>query len=866
MLKGLFDRPVISPQQQAINALQSAYSITDPTGGDGGINYDPCGPGYVMDVTGFCVPVNVYFGSPSPTPAPISVVPITDPNAGSTSTTSSSGDGTVIVNNSIAITDAGIQAVADAVNNGITTAAENSQNVAEQAAKSISAAVTEETDAITQGIAAATTNLGNEVTITTATLAATTAATVGTAVSSIDDLIGKVKDAITPILTSIGGFVHTVDLEVQNINDTLIQPIVSLYNSTIGTIANLTQAIETDLHDGLSGLLLIPGQLADQLGSFDASLQRTVEQLGTVNSQTVTSGITFLGESFPGPMSDALSKSLSGSTLTDQLKTTFADPVTLTSETLTQVSGEAISGIGGLLSDILHIITSTFKTSLDQLHGDWKDVDSVFVGLLDGALGLLTTVTAMGALAAPLIDAAEQQARILVPTAKLDPVTVITALQRKFLSATDATSELVTTGLDPTRIKVLTDLSMFLADANMALDWWYRGIIGDDDLTANLQAHGFEPEDIDAYKAGSVFIPALADLIRWLNFGIITQDQFASNMKVMRYDDGQIQAILTSYQDRETAQTLSQLDGILNSSSAGFLNSTLNLPVPATVQLAGQRQGLHPDLTRYVWLSHWQIPEVQTFIQAYFRGIRTLTEVQQRMTIANIPPELWDDLIETARPLIPFRSIPSFISKGYLTQEEGQSELAAHGYDLHHQQILLASVAMPKSTVTATAATTIHTLSIANARELWGMGAISDSQYTTILEAHGYTSDTAALQLKADSVSEHVKAQKATLVDYTAQVESGTMTLDDATQQLTLQGFSSAQVSKFTLAIAKYQKISQKIPSIGDLNKFLKAQLITLDQYTQALQTMGWADPWLSAYIGLVSSGGVAATTDSTGA
>jgi hypothetical protein len=886
-LKGLFDRPISSPIDATNPIVQSAVSAlsanSDSYEGD---QADQCPPGYLPNAYGGCDidPYNVTSGTGANTGS-------TFVDTGSTNTTTTVIEqqpaANVNVTVPVSITDTGIQQISDqltkaiqttnqqtqntiqAINDSIQKGIENTdaetQKVVDSLNKSIVSNIQEESDSIQNSINNASTNLGDEVKITSAAIAASTVATTTTVAKSINDEIDSVKNAITPILSSITGFIDQINVEVQKINDTFLQPIINLYNSTIGTVAMLTTAIETDLHEGISGLLKIPGQLADQLGSFDATLDRTVQQLGTVNKETVTDGITFLSQSFPDPLSKSMNAALGGATTADAIKTTFTNHVDLTAESFQQVSTEAISGIGSLLTQMLHILMTTFKTPFDQLHADWSSVGGIFVGLLDGALGLLTTVTSMAALAAPLIDAAEQEARILVPTAKLAPATVIEAMKRGFLDAKTGMKEIAASGLDSTRQQVLVDLGVFLADVNTAIGWWYRGIIDDGDLAVNMTAHGITPLDQQAIKASTVNLPALSDLLRWMNFGIITQDQFISNAHILRYDDSQITAILSTYQDRETPQTLSQLSGLLNNSSAGFLSATLSQPVPDTIQISGARAGYHPDLIRYIWLNHWTIPSVDVFIQSYFRGLRTLTELQERMAMANIPSELWDELLQIARPLLPLRTIPSLYSKGLITEGQAQTELAQHGHNQFHIDLILKAYAPVAKPVDTTQVAAIHTLSQSNARTLWSEGAITDDQYTQVLEAHGYTSATAALQLKADAISEHIKAQKQELADLTDQVLSGVMTGDDAVTKLNTDGFTLSQISKFGANIAKQQKVNAKIPTIPDLNRFLKAQLITLDQYTTALQQLGWQDPWLSAYLGLVSSNGVPAGTD-TGA
>lgn len=850
-LKGLFDRPISSPIDASHPLVQQAlkprvegdepfepYPVDCPGGylpnAYGGCDQDPYAPqnpGYPG--TGFLG------GGPTTEQPPSQTVYIP------------SSPSEVTINNSVNITDTGIQQISDQIAKGINDTAAQTQHVIDELNKAIVSNIQEESDSIQGAINNASTNLGDSVKITTAAVAASAATTATATTKAITDQINAVKNTITPILSSITGFINEINLEVQKINDTFIQPIVNLYTSTIGTISTLTQAIETDLHEGIAGLLKVPGQLADTLGSIDATLNRTVEQLGTVNKQTVTDGIKFLTDYFPEPLGKALNASLGGKTLTDKINSTFTANVNLSSEALSQVSSEAISGIGKIAKEMLHLVIKTFEDSINQMHGDWTNVGGMFVGLLDGLLGLLTMLTSIGALASPLIEAAEQEARTLVPTTKMDLSMIEDAMNRGFISMEQVHKELAAHGLDATRRQVFIDLSTFLADAGMALEWWYRGIISETDLDATLEAHSYTPEQKSAYKAGSLHVPNPGELLRWMNFGLIDQDGFRSSMKVLRHTDVQINAILDTYQERETPQTLSALDGLLENSDAGWISQTLKTPIPDRVKLAAERAGIHPDLAQYIWLDHWELPSVEAFIESYFRGFRTRTEVEQRMAIANIPKELWNELVEIKRPLLPLRAIPSMYKNGQITLAQAEQELRTHGHNELHIQLILQAYAPDKPATSNTGVDALHSLSVTNARQLWADGAITDAQYETVLTSHGYDAATAALQVKADSVTMHAKAQKQELMDLEDQVLAGILSPDDATAQLYKDGFTDIQISRFAVSLSKKIRLNTKIPSIADLNKMYKAGYIDVALFTQALQMQGWTDPWLSAYVAL---------------
>lgn len=757
------------------------------------------------------------------------------------------------IQNTINVTDQGVQSVSDAVTAAIDKASQDAADIAKSTSDTVGTAIGNLANKIWTSVQAAFSNIGDLLTALLSSVWDHLKDIFGAIADNLSAWLKDIKDFLGPILTQVASVLDAVTKQVQLINDTLIKPIADIYNTTIKTITSLTVAIEQDLHDGLSGILKIPSDIANGLGSLDATLDRSITQLGTINKATVTSSIDYLGTVLPHPLSAALASALGGTNTTGQLKTTFSQPIALTSESLSQVSAQAISALGNLLKDILHTIGTTFASSFDQMHADWSSVGGAFTGLLDGILTLLTTVTAVGSLAAPLISVAEQEANTLVPTRKLDPGTVIDAMKRGFINAQQGLAEIKTSGLDATRIQTLIDLSLFLADTNLALDWWYRGFIGDSDLDANLSANGLTPADQDALKASSIYLPTMGDLQRWLNFGIITPSEFADNAHRLRYDDQQIDTILKTYQEFADCSAMADLDGWLASSDASFLDATSKIDPPASVIAAGARQGLHPSAVQYIWDAHWELPSVDTFIENYFRGIRTLTEVQARMRIANIPRELWDDLIVAKRSFIPHRSVPNYISKGWMTVEQGKADLAAQGFDEQHIQIIIASAKPPATPTTTTAATAVHTLSLASARTLWEDGALLDQQYHDLLVAHGYTDALATAQMQADKLAQHVKLTKQTLADYTAQVEAGVLTIDDATSQLYQQGFTAAQVAKFQITVQKSLKTGSKHPSLADLDKFLKAQLISLDQYKSELQLQGWNDPWLTAFLGLVS-------------
>lgn len=674
---------------------------------------------------------------------------------------------------------------------------------------------------------------------------------IGTLFNAIGEVVKTVVKDAEDLIVKVAGVVDNIAKQVQAINDTLIQPIANVINTTMRTISTLTIAIEKDLHSGLSGLLQVPADVANAMTTLDATMQRTVQQLGETNKEVAHSTVDYEGSVLPPLYAHAHLDAFKGQKLGNPIASTYGEIDKLSTESLQQISTEAIAGLGNLLKELMAKTGEMAKEPFTNLHASWDSVGSVFVALLDGLLSIVVTAAAATALAEPLVEAAVEEAHKRVPITKLDIATTIQAYQRKFLDEKTTDEELRTKGLDATRAQVLKDLAVFLADVQQAIDWWYRGLITDDDFANNLRQHGVIDRDIELFKAGTAFLPNDSTIGRWLNFGAIGEDTAKRLLSYNRWDADTIEAWFATRLQRVSTQTRANLDGRLTASGKGWLNQTFLLPTPQEVVDAASREGVHPDDARLIWMGHWNLPQYLQIVQSYFRGMRTYTEVGYAMEAQNIPHELWDELIQIMRPLIPFRSIPSFVKAGIMSEQEGYQELAKHGFDTRSQQIIMKYATAAKSNTAAKTAQTIHALSVNQAKVLFDDGVMPEADYVAILEAHGYTPEQAQAQAQIDLIGAAAKQRKQEISDIEAQVEAGLMDMDTALQQMTNDGFSQAEIAKMQTAILRAQTKNVKKPSQAEMAKLYKANLITLQQYKDGMVQSGWLEPWLSAFLGL---------------
>lgn len=757
----------------------------------------------------------------------------------------------VVVNNLETIGDTVISSLADAVNKGITATTDQLEQFQTSLFGKIGDVLSSIGSSIWNGIKDALSALGSKIGDIVKGIVDNLPSILKAVLNEIGKLVNDLRGVLVDILNKVGPVLDSIAKEVQNINDHLIQPLANLYNTTIKTIADLTIAIQKDLHDGLSGILKIPTDIANGLTSLDATMTRTVQQLGQTNSKVWTDILYDENTKKVGVSLSGVAGSLAGAFGTKTNTTFRPSSETLTDPTLANSLPTIITALNSIASDL---VKGVWKTLQDPAKAGELLV-SVSAGILAEVFEPFEIVLFLWeVMKAPLEimgELAAEKVRTLVPLEKLPAVNVVEAWKRSFLSAEQMDEELLLQGISKDRSKLLRDLSQYVEQANTLADYAFRGIISDTDFTGGLHALGFTDPQIAAFREGNYRILEPTTAQEAYRRGIIDEDALKIVLAVNRYTADQ-QTLLTDLAFRPSTSD-EALQGIANRTALGQFtigSSDFDNP-PQWFSDAAKTEGLDDNAIRNKWWAHWNVGTLQTWIQLYFRGIRTLSELQNMLDRYFIPRELHQDFIDSLRPLIPYRSLPSFVKAGYLTDSDARKELASHGFDLHHINIIMSAATATTSKTAAATTQQTKQLSLQNARTLFEDGVLTLEEYSAILEAHGYSAELAAAQAQVDQVAAQTKQRKQALSDLQAQVEVGQTTIDDAVQLLTQNGYTQAEIARFQKTVARYTKAAEKHPSVANLKAFYKAQIITADQFKQELQSQGWADIWVSAFLAL---------------
>lgn len=754
---------------------------------------------------------------------------------------------TVTVNNAIrTVNNIGDQ-IGDIISRGIQDGADIAAQTANDSARAVTSAVGGLSNAILQSVQSGLQSIWDWLKRAADFIAQNAGQIIDFLGSHLSDIGHAIANDLVPIITKIGGVIDKVATEIQSINDTLIQPVTNVIVGSLNTITALTKALEGDLHDGLKGILQIPTDVAGAMTSLDATMQRTIEQLGAHNKENVDVLVNTGFHKEVGTHLDALNVLLSGQAPWKATATTFADRVNLPEPGPSEISKEVISETWNGIKELVHQLIKGGESAIDDLSKGLPGLSRLPVDLIQLPITLAVVVLTTLAELKPILEWMEEDAAGKAGLAKLSPGDAMAAWVRGFISAENLSEELKVNGWDAERIRVMKDLQQFLLDTTAALDMLHRGIITEVDLRANMTQKAIGLADQDAIIAASYKVFGLDTALRSWKYGEIDDDALRVVLRINRYTDDEVAAFMdTALRPALTADYVSKTQRDLVMSAHLVSDGFFEEP-PEPFVRAAKVEGVSPEVARIAWRASFQFPQLQQWLSLYFRGIRTHGELMVAMEYYRIPQNLREDYIAANRALLPFRTIPGMLAAGTISETYAKQQLQAHGYDLMQAEALL-SYSKTKATVKpVTVANDLHALSVSVARSFWEDGAITDQQYEENLVAHGYSDYTAQLAVNTERLHAMAKQHRQLGQDIVNEAMAGLISDEQALQQMAQNNFTAGEMAKLQKQLRAFRRSQSKLPSEDKLAAMAKDGIIDGVTYQAALSALGYATNWVQA-------------------
>lgn len=644
--------------------------------------------------------------------------------------------------------------------------------------------------------------------------AATTGQTQG-AIAEITAVIAKVEAAIHT-------FISPITDTVNEINNGIIKPILGPIETIQQENTALRDFIHGDLHDGIVGILKIPGDLADALNSVDASFARALLQATAAQTQILTDSLNAAGPNIGSAGSAVVAAGIASGlpgepgTWTPPQRDKLTDSVQWQ-----QVLASAESMLANLEGS---------EHWYDRL---WAVCFSVFAQM--------PIITAQYA---PYSEAAAEAQHRLVQSALLNAGDVLEAYKRGLLSEADSANELHGVGLNDSRVQVLKDLQRTLPGLGDALSWQTRGLLTDAETKELLGVLGYADEDVIRYQDANETLPNSGDAVRWYQRGDITEQALNDYLKAQGYNPDTILAIKAgSTLLPQLADWMRLYDRELALSENPDADSNADNPPTAYMQ-AAERLGISVANASVLWANHLQLLPPGMAVHSYFRGFINRDQLYAFMRAAGVTRDMADMYVDASRPTIPFRSIPSLVKLGILAEADAVTELKALGFsDIDVDRIMQLSQATTKATGSATA-TSVHRDVQQTTVALYNAGTLTRDQAQTALLAAGLTQDGVTALLNLEDVKNTAAAHKLEVETVLLQVEGGGLNAEQATAALATYGLSTREQA---LAVAKINTATRrrvKVPPEATLLNMARRGIITGAEAISNLVLLGYSQDW----------------------
>lgn len=646
---------------------------------------------------------------------------------------------------------------------------------------------------------------------------------IGEALTYIKDVAVKLFEsfaaAVGEVIDGVYDYVANVFSEIQNLATDIVDTVKSWLDGVTETISNLIQAgidFVSQLYENAVNTIdnVADALLNQAFETVDAVKQKLLNALDTL-IVGVGSAIGKVGEKLV------------------ELKEGFIEASMKAVTKLTEETVPIIEGIEDTFKGVLNSLTLSFsadeiksltdhllklnsgKGSTDELKqfvaGGWRAfVPSQGIGAI-----LFFTLISIAGSVLFFGQAANVQAQIMLqdlakefPFALLSTGEAAQAYHRGLLSESGAVEAMQRQGYSPDNAKRLLKLGEQYPAPFDAMAIWHRGFVPEETLDASLDAHAIPAVWQDALKKASFVIPPVQDIIT-----MAVREAFSPAI----------------------AQQFGQYEDF-----------------PEQFAFWADKQGLTEDWAKRYWAAHWSLPSPMQGFEMLHRGVIKEPELNLLLRALDVMP-FWRDKL-TAIAFAPYTrvDIRRMHKVGILTPAEVTRAYKDIGYDDEKAQNLTKFTLALNDTSSTDDDAELKTLSRSSILGFFQDGLITEQRAKELLESLGYSPDAAQLYIQSVILDLERKERNEEVAFVLDLAKSRLISVTEAEGRLARIGLETGEIAKALNVLVREQEKRNKVPSKTDAEKMYKAGLITLNDYKRVLESEGYADKWIDAYVGLL--------------
>ena len=453
----------------------------------------------------------------------------------------------------------------------------------------------------------------------------------------------------------------------------------------------------------------------------------------------------------------------------------------------------------------------------EALEGQPEPVDPIarIFFVLARALG---TVLVMGpSSAAGTAELLRQQDLLEQRPALLSLAEALELRRRESISDGEFANTLARGGLSNRAISALSELTETLLGVGDLVALWRRDEIGEGELDEGLKKLGYEGASAAQLKALAFEVAAPQDVIRF-----VVREVFSPELR----------------------------------SSLG-----LDADFPEASEDAFKAAGLKPELARDFWAAHWELPGTALAFEMFQRQEITEADLDLILRANDILPRFREPIKAVAFRPITRVDLRRIFGLGLIDEDRLVLGFRNIGFSPEDAELQAEFVKefVKKSGESGSSET--RDLTRAQILRFHKAGLFSDEETVSSLIEIGFVENDAVTMVTLQLIAADQELTDAQVNVIRARFKNGSISFNE-----TLTALDELQVPprERDLLLAEFEALREseiRLPSRAEMDRFLRGQIVTVDEYLVQLRVLGYPDPWPERFAALVTSS--AATEES---
>lgn len=380
----------------------------------------------------------------------------------------------------------------------------------------------------------------------------------------------------------------------------------------------------------------------------------------------------------------------------------------------------------------------------------------------------------------------------------------------------------------------------------------HRGIISDDAAMQNILGAGYTREDAEKLIQLGHSIPDITFIYNMFYRDLIDESGFDFSLRALGFAEGFIEPL------KELAFFIPPVQDIITMAVREVFSPEIARKqgqfedFPEDFAKFAKQQGVSREWAERYWAAHWSLPSVQMGYEMLHRGVINKERMSELLRALDVMPFWREPLIEISFRPFTRVDIRRMHRVGVLSDGDVKLAYLNLGYDDINAGLLrdfVLEINKEDELLTLDIASDLTRSSILN---FYKDGIIPRVAAAVLLTQAGINVAAAELfLLGADFDLERAerKREKDIILD---EFRFGGLTVVESADRIVALDFETRERELALLDLEALRVREIKQPSKADLDKFLKAGLLSQQEYLAQLDQLGYSSLWADKYLALI--------------